>query len=167
MPEFRGRNDECVVGSTTIMVISVSGLFEARLWQATVSSLTDVETSTWRASRSRRRRTLAMSSSHSFLRRFSHQRVMSRAGVHGIRNATHLWGANAGMPTAMRLHNQLLRRQLRLCGGYEVKTEGDAFMCSVPERALRAQVVSYCPARLNDISPHVQRAFSGVLFFSL
>ena len=47
-----------------------------------------------------------------------------------IRNSTHLWDANAGMRTAVRLYNQLLRRQLRLCGGYEVKTEGDAFMCS-------------------------------------
>ncbi|TFK44092.1 hypothetical protein BDQ12DRAFT_701704 [Crucibulum laeve] len=49
-----------------------------------------------------------------------------------IRNSTHLWEVNPGMPTAMRLHNQLLRRQLRFCGGYEVKTEGDAFMCSFP-----------------------------------
>jgi adenylate cyclase len=49
-----------------------------------------------------------------------------------IRNSTHLWEANPGMPTAMRLHNTLLRRQLRLCGGYEVKTEGDSFMCSFP-----------------------------------
>lgn len=36
------------------------------------------------------------------------------------------------MPTAMRVHNSLLRRQLRFCGGYEVKTEGDSFMCSFP-----------------------------------
>jgi adenylate cyclase len=49
-----------------------------------------------------------------------------------IRNSTHLWEANPGMATAMRLHNSLLRRQLRFCGGYEVKTEGDAFMCSFP-----------------------------------
>jgi adenylate cyclase len=49
-----------------------------------------------------------------------------------IRNSTHLWEVNAGMPTAIRLHNNLLRRQLRFCGGYEVKTEGDAFMCSFP-----------------------------------
>ncbi|CCM06105.1 uncharacterized protein FIBRA_08354 [Fibroporia radiculosa] len=49
-----------------------------------------------------------------------------------IRNSTHLWEVNAGMPTAMILHNNLLRRQLRFCGGYEVKTEGDAFMCSFP-----------------------------------
>lgn len=49
-----------------------------------------------------------------------------------IRNSTQLWEANAGMPTAMRIHNNLLRRHLRTCGGYVVKTEGDAFMCSFP-----------------------------------
>jgi hypothetical protein len=36
------------------------------------------------------------------------------------------------MPTAMRLHDNLLRRHLRYCGVYVVKTEGDAFMCSFP-----------------------------------
>ncbi|THV02992.1 hypothetical protein K435DRAFT_716145 [Dendrothele bispora CBS 962.96] len=49
-----------------------------------------------------------------------------------IRNSTHLWEANRGMNTAWRRHNSLLRRRLRLCGGYEVKTEGDAFMCAFP-----------------------------------
>ncbi|KAJ7031033.1 hypothetical protein C8F04DRAFT_1112067 [Mycena alexandri] len=49
-----------------------------------------------------------------------------------IKGSTHLWEGNPGMPTAMRLHNRLLRRYLRLCGGYEVKTEGDSFMCSFP-----------------------------------
>ncbi|KAJ7587170.1 nucleotide cyclase [Mycena floridula] len=49
-----------------------------------------------------------------------------------IRNSTHLWQSNPGMPTAVRIHNSLLRRQLRFCGGYEVKTEGDSFMCSFP-----------------------------------
>ena len=49
-----------------------------------------------------------------------------------IRNSTHLWEVNPGMPTAMHLHNRLIRRQLRFCGGYEVKTEGDAFICSFP-----------------------------------
>ncbi|KAK7448809.1 cysteinyl-tRNA synthetase [Stygiomarasmius scandens] len=47
-----------------------------------------------------------------------------------IRNSTHLWDVNRGMNTAWRLHNNLLRRLLRFCGGYEVKTEGDAFMCA-------------------------------------
>ena len=49
-----------------------------------------------------------------------------------IRNSTALWETNPGMHVAMRMHNQLLRRQLRAIGGYEVKTEGDAFMCSFP-----------------------------------
>lgn len=49
-----------------------------------------------------------------------------------IRNSTHLWEVNPGMQSAMVLHNNLLRRLLRFCGGYEVKTEGDAFMCSFP-----------------------------------
>lgn len=49
-----------------------------------------------------------------------------------IRNSTHLWEANQGMQTAISSHNSLLRRHLRLCGGYEVKTEGDAFMCAFP-----------------------------------
>ncbi|TCD66325.1 cysteinyl-tRNA synthetase [Steccherinum ochraceum] len=49
-----------------------------------------------------------------------------------IRNSTHLWEVNAGMNTAIQQHNLLLRRQLRFCGGYEVKTEGDSFMCSFP-----------------------------------
>ncbi|KDQ21323.1 hypothetical protein BOTBODRAFT_199137 [Botryobasidium botryosum FD-172 SS1] len=47
-----------------------------------------------------------------------------------IRNSTTLWEKNLGMPVAMRVHNALLRRQLRIIGGYEVKTEGDAFMVS-------------------------------------
>ena len=49
-----------------------------------------------------------------------------------IRNSTGLWESNPGMQTAIRIHNQLFRRQLRAIGGYEVKTEGDAFMVSFP-----------------------------------
>ncbi len=49
-----------------------------------------------------------------------------------IKNSTSLWETNPGMQTAMRMHNSLLRRQLRIIGGYEVKTEGDAFMVSFP-----------------------------------
>ncbi|KAH6906512.1 nucleotide cyclase [Coprinopsis sp. MPI-PUGE-AT-0042] len=49
-----------------------------------------------------------------------------------IRNSTHLWEFNLGMPTAMRLHNELLRRTLRTCGGYEVKMASDTFMVSFP-----------------------------------
>ncbi|KAG9284485.1 hypothetical protein G9A89_014089 [Geosiphon pyriformis] len=50
-----------------------------------------------------------------------------------IKNSTFLWET---IPTAMRhaikQHNSIMRRQLRNIGGYEVKTEGDAFMVSFP-----------------------------------
>lgn len=50
-----------------------------------------------------------------------------------IKNSTALWEIlPVPMRGAIQLHNQLMRRQLRLCGGYEVKTEGDAFMCAFP-----------------------------------
>lgn len=49
-----------------------------------------------------------------------------------IKNSTALWETNQGMQTAIKMHNHLLRRQLRTIGGYEVKTEGDAFMVSFP-----------------------------------
>ncbi|KAJ3561557.1 hypothetical protein NP233_g10120 [Leucocoprinus birnbaumii] len=49
-----------------------------------------------------------------------------------IRNSTHLWEVNPGMPAAYQLHNDLMRKKLRECGGYEFKTEGDAFLCSFP-----------------------------------
>jgi adenylate cyclase len=47
-----------------------------------------------------------------------------------IVNSTALWETNPGMPTAIKMHHNLMRRQLRLDGGYEVKTEGDSFMVS-------------------------------------
>ncbi|KAF7321854.1 Adenylate cyclase [Mycena kentingensis (nom. inval.)] len=50
-----------------------------------------------------------------------------------IKGSTHLWEAStSGMIAALHLHNNLLRRYLRHCGGYEVRTEGDAFICSFP-----------------------------------
>ncbi|KAE8225244.1 hypothetical protein CF319_g1992 [Tilletia indica] len=49
-----------------------------------------------------------------------------------IKNSTSLWETNPGMHAAIRLHTSLLRRQLHIIGGYEVKTEGDAFMVSFP-----------------------------------
>ncbi|ORX39455.1 hypothetical protein BD324DRAFT_333519 [Kockovaella imperatae] len=47
-----------------------------------------------------------------------------------IVNSTSLWETNQGMPTAIKMHHNLMRRQLRLDEGYEVKTEGDSFMVS-------------------------------------
>ncbi|KFY57019.1 hypothetical protein V497_05787 [Pseudogymnoascus sp. VKM F-4516 (FW-969)] len=50
-----------------------------------------------------------------------------------IKGSTALWENNqSAMRSAIRLHNEVMRRQLRIIGGYEVKTEGDAFMVSFP-----------------------------------
>lgn len=50
-----------------------------------------------------------------------------------IKNSTALWEIlPVPMRSAIMMHNELMRRQLRIIGGYEVKTEGDAFMCSFP-----------------------------------
>ncbi|CAH0048025.1 unnamed protein product [Clonostachys solani] len=50
-----------------------------------------------------------------------------------IKNSTTLWEMYpSAMRSAIKLHNELMRRQLRRIGGYEVKTEGDAFMVSFP-----------------------------------
>ncbi|KAJ5550519.1 hypothetical protein N7535_001538 [Penicillium sp. DV-2018c] len=46
-----------------------------------------------------------------------------------IKQSTGLWEACPdAMRSAIQIHNDILRRQLGIFGGYEVKTEGDAFM---------------------------------------
>ncbi|TQS35352.1 hypothetical protein Golomagni_04229 [Golovinomyces magnicellulatus] len=50
-----------------------------------------------------------------------------------IKSSTFLWETYpSAMRSAIKLHNEVMRRQLRIIGGYEVKTEGDAFMVSFP-----------------------------------
>ncbi|CDK25685.1 unnamed protein product [Kuraishia capsulata CBS 1993] len=50
-----------------------------------------------------------------------------------IKNSTLLWDTYpVAMRSAIKVHNSIMRRQLRIVGGYEVKTEGDAFMVSFP-----------------------------------
>ncbi|KAL9127566.1 MAG: hypothetical protein Q9217_003583 [Psora testacea] len=50
-----------------------------------------------------------------------------------IKNSTMLWETYpVAMRSAIKSHNEVMRRQLRVIGGYEVKTEGDAFMVSFP-----------------------------------
>jgi adenylate cyclase len=50
-----------------------------------------------------------------------------------IKNSTILWETYPiAMRSAIKQHNELMRRQLRIIGGYEVKTEGDAFMVAFP-----------------------------------
>ncbi|WPK24186.1 hypothetical protein PUMCH_001450 [Australozyma saopauloensis] len=54
-----------------------------------------------------------------------------------IKNSTLLWDTYpVAMRSAIKLHNTIMRRQLRIVGGYEVKTEGDSFMVSFPSAAL-------------------------------
>ena len=46
-----------------------------------------------------------------------------------IKGSTKLWAYDSkAMKQALRIHNRIMRRYLRTIGGYEVKTEGDAFM---------------------------------------
>jgi len=46
-----------------------------------------------------------------------------------IKNSTLLWETQPeGMRSAIKTHDSVMRRTLRSVGGYEVKTEGDAFM---------------------------------------
>ena len=50
-----------------------------------------------------------------------------------IKGSTYLWETHpVAMRSAIKIHNAVMRRQLRIIGGYEVKTEGDAFMVSFP-----------------------------------
>ncbi|KAK9484358.1 phosphatase 2C-domain-containing protein [Lipomyces starkeyi] len=53
-----------------------------------------------------------------------------------IKNSTLLWETYPiAMRSAIKIHNSIMRRQLRIVGGYEVKTEGDAFMVCFPTAA--------------------------------
>ncbi|KAL7268125.1 cysteinyl-tRNA synthetase [Rhizina undulata] len=50
-----------------------------------------------------------------------------------IKNSTLLWETYpVAMRAAIKVHNTIMRRQLRIVGGYEIKTEGDAFMVCFP-----------------------------------
>lgn len=50
-----------------------------------------------------------------------------------IKNSTLMWETfPVAMRSGIKIHNSLMRRQLRNIGGYEVKTEGDSFMVSFP-----------------------------------
>lgn len=50
-----------------------------------------------------------------------------------IKNSTILWETYPiAMQSGIKMHNEVMRRHLRIIGGYEVKTEGDAFMVAFP-----------------------------------
>jgi len=105
-------------GSTMVMIILVADLFKTRL-----TDVIDYRTKRKQEVRDQELRRLPEAPAP-----VGHVTLVFT----DIRNSTHLWEVNPGMPTAIKMHNSLLRRHLRLCGGYEVKTEGDAFMCSFP-----------------------------------
>jgi adenylate cyclase len=57
-----------------------------------------------------------------------------------IKNSTMLWELHpVAMRSAIKTHNAIMRRQLRIIGGYEVKTEGDAFIVAFPTITLALQ----------------------------
>ncbi|KAH9950582.1 hypothetical protein B0H21DRAFT_500034 [Amylocystis lapponica] len=119
-------------GTTMIMVISVANMFDQglRSRQPTMDSVMD--TDAYLSLRRKKRDEITNRDISRLDDEVSPPMGHLALVFTDIRNSTHLWEVNAGMATAMVAHNNLLRRQLRFCGGYEVKTEGDAFMCSFP-----------------------------------
>ncbi len=70
-----------------------------------------------------------------------------------IKNSTALWEIlPSAMRSAIQMHNELMRRQLRLIGGYEVKTEGDAFMVSFPTCTSALLWCFSCQSHLLDLA---------------
>lgn len=72
-----------------------------------------------------------------------------------IRNSTMLWETNPAMQVAIRMHNQLLRRQLRAIGGYEARPLTGSFRLRVKSdyaghthRSRRKETRSWCRSRL-------------------
>lgn len=70
-----------------------------------------------------------------------------------IKNSTALWEIlPVPMRSAIMIHNELMRRQLRIIGGYEVKTEGDAFMVSFPTVTSALLWCFSCQSHLLELS---------------
>ncbi|UNI15108.1 Adenylate cyclase [Purpureocillium takamizusanense] len=93
-----------------------------------------------------------------------------------IKNSTTLWELYpSAMRSAIKLHNEVMRRQLRRVGGYEVKTEGDAFMVAFPTPTsallwcfavqLRLLDVNWPAEILNSASGEIIHDKDGTLIF--
>ncbi|MBI3893590.1 MAG: tetratricopeptide repeat protein [Candidatus Wallbacteria bacterium] len=66
-----------------------------------------------------------------------------------VEGSTSLWDADAGaMREAVALHNALMRERLAVHHGYEVKTEGDAFMVAFPAPVAAVRWCLDCQVRL-------------------
>ena len=120
--------------SIMVMIVSLSDLFFSRPSRA-AGTMLDPASELFRKTQRRLRETKDLPGDRTLAR--LEREVAPPIGqialvFTDIKNSTSLWENNGGMQSAMRLHNTLLRRQLRSVGGYEVKTEGDAFMVSFP-----------------------------------
>jgi adenylate cyclase len=113
-------------GTTMIMVISVAGLFSPRR-QEKDNPLQDVEL--FPPPRRNRKDEVGDNETGRLDPEISPPIGQVVLVFTDIVNSTHMWDVNeTAMRTAVTMHHQLLRRHVRICGGYEVKTEGDAFM---------------------------------------
>lgn len=66
-----------------------------------------------------------------------------------IKKSTSLWETCPdAMRSAIQIHNEVLRRQLGNVGGYEVKTEGDAFMVAFATPSAALLWCFYCQMQL-------------------
>jgi adenylate cyclase len=113
-------------GTTMIMVISMAGMFSPR-GQEKDNPLQDVEL--FPPPRRNRKDEVGDNETGRLDPEISPPVGQVVLAFTDIVNSTHLWDVNeTAMRTAVTMHHQLLRRHVRICGGYEVKTEGDAFM---------------------------------------
>ena len=113
-------------GTTMIMVISLAGLFSPR-GQEKDNSLQDAEL--FPPPRRSRKDEVGDNETGRLDPEIPPPVGQVVLAFTDIVNSTHLWDVNeTAMRTAVTMHHQLLRRHVRICGGYEVKTEGDAFM---------------------------------------
>ena len=129
-------------GSVMVMVVNVSDLFFGRTGQrrsggsgaAALSQAVDGDAAAYYGRDRRGTKRRAEDVGDRTLNRLQQEIVPPQGQVAivftDIVNSTVLWETNQGMPTAIKMHHNLMRRQLRLDGGYEVKTEGDSFMVS-------------------------------------
>jgi adenylate cyclase len=124
-------------GTTMIMVISLAGMFSSR-GQEKDNPLQDVEL--FSPPRRNRKDEVGDNETGRLDPEISPPVGLVVLAFTDIVNSTHLWDVNeTAMRTAVTMHHQLLRRHVRICGGYEVKTEGDAFM--VAFRAVSAALL--------------------------
>jgi adenylate cyclase len=113
-------------GTTMIMVISTAGLFSSR-GQEKDHPLQDVEL--FSPPRRNRKDEVGDNETGRLDPEIPPPVGQVVLAFTDIVNSTHMWDVNeTAMRTAVTMHHQLLRRHVRICGGYEVKTEGDAFM---------------------------------------